>query len=65
MNSDNAITTCGLLDFFEKPEWQTERALAFRLLVRPQDKTLSKDEIDAIRDKAIAAGQALRAILRT
>ena len=62
--SDGAITRCQLLDFFEKPEWQTERALAFRLLVRPQDKTLQKDEIDAIRARAVAAGTTLGAVLR-
>lgn len=53
--SDDTIIAVSLVDFFEDPSWKDERALTFRFVVRDVDKTLTKDEVDAVWHKVVEA----------
>lgn len=61
---DPMVEEVSLLDFFEKEEWLDTRSLTFRVAVRRSDTTITKEEVDAVREKAIsvlgAAGITLR-----
>ena len=50
--------------FFEKEEWLNQRSLAFRLWLNHPEKTLEKEEIEAVRQCAIKASEKLGAKLR-
>ena len=54
-----------LVDFFEKEEWLDKRSITFRFVLVDHSKTLVKEEIEAVRQKAIAALGDLRAELRS
>lgn len=47
------ITSVELIDFFEKDEWHDVRSLTFRVWVSSKEKTLEKEEIDAVWQQAI------------
>lgn len=49
------ITAVELRDFFEKEEWESQRSLTFRLYLNDNDKTLGKEQIDAVMQRSIAA----------
>lgn len=53
-----------LLDFFEKEEWIDTRSLTFRVAVRRNDTTITKEEVDALREKAISSLGGLGVTLR-
>ena len=55
INVDKLITKVELIDFFEKEEWQDKRSLTFRVWLTDTEKTLEKEEIDAIWKKSIKA----------
>lgn len=42
-----------LIDFFEKKEWKETRSVAFRLLMSHPERTLTKEEVEAVRRGAI------------
>ncbi|HBS48536.1 TPA: phenylalanine--tRNA ligase subunit beta [Candidatus Dependentiae bacterium] len=50
---DPLVTDVKLIDFFEKSDWLDKKALAFRILLNSSEKTLEKEEIEAVRQKAI------------
>lgn len=51
---DPLIKEVVLIDFFEKEEWSDARSVAFRLTLLHTERTLYKDEIEAVREKVIA-----------
>jgi phenylalanyl-tRNA synthetase beta chain len=61
---DPTVTAVTLIDFYEKKEWAETRSLAFRLWVRHPDKTMTKEEIESVRQRAITALAAHGAVLR-
>lgn len=61
---DPLIVDVSLVDFFEKKEWQDKRSLAFRIMLVHPAKTLEKEEIEAVRLKAISTLEKLGATLR-
>jgi phenylalanyl-tRNA synthetase beta subunit len=62
--SNSFITKIDLLDFFEKPEWQSFRSITFRVWVNSSEKTLDKDEIETIRTQTISSIEVFGAKLR-
>ena len=48
------ITNVRLIDFFERKEWTDKRSLAFRMELGSMDRTLAKEEIEAVRQQVIA-----------
>lgn len=56
---DARITSVTLVDFFEKEEWKDQRSLTFRYFITDQEKTLEKDEIDAVSRAVVQAVQTL------
>ena len=48
--TDNKITSVALLDFFEKDEWKDQKSMTFRFIMQDHEKTLSKEEVDAVWD---------------
>lgn len=59
------IKQVNLIDFFEKAEWKNQRSLTFRIWVSHQEKTFSKEEIDAIWENVVSVVQSMGAQLRT
>jgi phenylalanyl-tRNA synthetase beta subunit len=53
-----------LVDFFEKPEWLDQRSLTFRFVIEDHNKTLTKDEVDAIVDRVITQLKSIGATIR-
>ena len=53
-----------LIDFFEKDNWQDQRSLAFRIWIRNQQATITKEEIEVVTAQAIAAVEKEGAIVR-
>lgn len=53
-----------LADFFEKEEWKDQRSLTFRFWISHHERTLEKEDIDAIWQAAIACAQKHGATLR-
>lgn len=58
------VTSVKLIDFFEKEEWLDKRSLTFRVWIGSKEKTLDKEEIDAVWKQAIAAVEAVGAQIR-
>jgi len=52
-NIDPLIENIKLIDFFEKEDWLDKRALTFRVQLVSMDKTLDKESIELVRQKAI------------
>jgi len=61
---DPLITHVSLIDFFEKEEWLDQRSLTFRANIAHPEKTLAKDEIDAIWNKCVKVLEGMGAKLR-
>lgn len=53
-----------LVDFFEHERWQGQRSLTFRVWLGSKEKTLEKEEVEALRQRAIEAMHELGATLR-
>ncbi len=53
-----------LVDFFEKKEWGDKRSLTCRFVVRDYEKTLTKEEIDAVYDNVAGKLKRLGAEIR-
>lgn len=62
--ADTTVTDVTLVDFFEKEAWADKRSLAFRVWIRHDDRTMTKEEIEAVRMRAIEAVNKLGAQLR-
>jgi phenylalanyl-tRNA synthetase beta chain len=54
---DDTIHSVILVDMFQKKEWKQERALTFRYIMRLPDKTMTKEEADAISARVHQAVQ--------
>jgi phenylalanyl-tRNA synthetase beta subunit len=61
---DPLITSVELIDFFEKEDWVDKRSLTFRVWINHPEKTLEKEEIDSVWQKAVTAVKKLGAVLR-
>lgn len=59
------ITHIELIDFFEKKEWDNQRSLTFRIQLNNPEKTLEKQEIETIWQKAITITKELGAQVRS
>lgn len=46
--ADIRIANVTLVDFFEKKEWHHQRSLTIRFVIRDEEKTLKKEEVDTI-----------------
>jgi len=62
--ADTKIIAAASVDFFEKDSWKDKRSVTFRFTVRDQTKTLTKDEVDTVWDKVVAALKKLGATIR-
>lgn len=58
------IKSVALVDFFEKEEWLTQRSLAFRVVCGSDERTLTKDEIEAVRLATIKVATKHGAVVR-
>lgn len=47
-NVDNKIVAVDLLDVFQKPDWVDQKSVTCRFIARDENKTLEKQEIDAL-----------------
>jgi phenylalanyl-tRNA synthetase beta chain len=47
-DADDHIKQVVLQDFFTKEEWKDRKALTFRLVLRDTEKTMTKEEVDAV-----------------
>ncbi len=45
---DGRIVMVELIDFFEKAGWKDRRSVTFRLVIRDEHKTLTKEEVDLL-----------------
>ena len=51
LSSESRVRELFLLDYFEKQEWKDHRSVTIRSIVRDDNKTLSKDDIEKIQTK--------------
>ncbi|MFC1854635.1 phenylalanine--tRNA ligase subunit beta [Candidatus Dependentiae bacterium] len=63
-DSNAAIRSVKLIDFFEKKDWVDKRSLAFHVVCGNDKRSLSKDEVSQIREEAIRAVEKHGAKLR-
>lgn len=61
---DSAIKSVSLMDMFEKKEWKDARALTFRYIMRNADRTMTKDEAEAIDKRVVSALEKVGATIR-
>jgi phenylalanyl-tRNA synthetase beta chain len=47
-DADDHIKQVVLQDFFTKEEWKDKKSLTFRLVLRDTEKTMTKEEADAV-----------------
>ena len=59
------IDAVRLVDFFEKPEWNDVRSLAFRITLQSGDHTLTKEEIENVRQLVITTFEKMGGQLRS
>jgi phenylalanyl-tRNA synthetase beta subunit len=64
VQSDKSIVAVQLIDFFEKPEWTTQKSITMRFILHDERKTLTKAEVDVVYDRVIAALTNLGAEIR-
>jgi phenylalanyl-tRNA synthetase beta subunit len=62
--ADKRIVDVSLVDFFEKAEWADKRSLTFRYVMQDPEKTLTKEEADAIEQRVVAKLVALGVTVR-
>ena len=48
LKSHDLISAVTLIDFFEKEEWQNQRAITLRYTISNHEKTMTKSELDEI-----------------
>ncbi len=58
------IDSVELIDFFEKEAWADVRSLTFRIWISHQERTIDREEVEDIRQKAIQAAEKLGGELR-
>ena len=63
-NIDPKIINVDLLDFFEKPEWQDQKSLTFRITMVDADTTMTTAQADAIMHKVNEYLQKQGAVIR-
>ncbi|HEB42061.1 MAG TPA: hypothetical protein ENI08_03515 [Candidatus Dependentiae bacterium] len=51
---DKRIIMVELIDFFEKAGWEDRRSVTFRLIIRDEHKTLTKEEVDLLWSNVVA-----------
>jgi phenylalanyl-tRNA synthetase beta chain len=61
---DPKIISVSLIDFFEKSEWPDKRSMTFRFVISDKEKTLTKEEADAIWDNVAASLKQIGATIR-
>jgi len=61
---DMRIHDVRIVDFFEKEEWQDRRSLTIRFIITDEQKTLAKEDIDAIHAAVVKAVGAIGAEIR-
>ncbi len=61
---DNRIVMVELIDFFEKAGWEDRRSVTFKLIIRDEHKTLTKEEVDLLWDKVAVVVKKEGAIIR-
>ena len=64
VQADKSIVAVQLIDFFEKPEWTTQKSITMRFILHDERKTLTKAEVDVVYDRVIAALTNLGAEIR-
>lgn len=64
VRADARIVDVALVDFFEKAEWADKRSLTFRYVMQDPEKTLTKEEADAIEQRVVVKLAALGATVR-
>lgn len=64
VQADKSIVAVQLIDFFEKPEWTTQKSLTMRFILHDERKTLTKAEVDVVYERVIAALITLGAEIR-
>jgi len=63
-HADARIRNVILRDFFEKKEWGNKRSVTLRYIINDEDKTMTKEEIEAIIKEVYQAVQKLGATIR-
>ena len=63
-HADERIVAVSLVDFFEKAEWADKRSLTFRYVMQDPEKTLTKEEADAIEQRVVVKLVVLGATVR-
>ncbi|MEX2438197.1 MAG: hypothetical protein WD449_03000, partial [Candidatus Babeliales bacterium] len=53
--SDPTIVSVGLVDVFDKPEWQDKKAITMNVILQDERKTLSREEADSVMQKVVTA----------
>ncbi len=53
--ADARIRDVTLIDIFEKEEWGNRRSIAIRYIVQDDEKTLSKEDLDAVQSAVQSA----------
>ena len=61
---DERVTAIRLIDMFDKREWVDQRSLTFRFNIQATDRTLTKEDADAVWDKVAQAVKELGATIR-
>jgi phenylalanyl-tRNA synthetase beta chain len=61
---DKKIVSVALLDFFEKPEWPEQRAMTFRFILSDKERTMTKEEADAVWDRVAHELKTMGATIR-
>lgn len=64
LTAEKKIHGVRLVDFFEKPEWKDQKSVTLRFVLYDDEKTLVKEEIDAIYDAVVTAMKLLGAEIR-
>jgi len=64
LKADNRITHTHLIDSFEKADWPDQKSLTFRYTAEDHDTTLSKEEIENLYKKVVAALQSFGGEIR-
>ncbi len=62
--SDERIAQVKLVDFFEKKEWEDKKSVTFRFVLRDQEKTMTKKDVDDIWDIMVHKLEKLGATVR-
>ncbi|MBN2267471.1 MAG: phenylalanine--tRNA ligase subunit beta [Candidatus Babeliaceae bacterium] len=63
--TDIRIRDITLIDLFEKPEWGNKRSVTLRYVVRDDEKTLTKEDIENIQNEVAIAVKKHHAEVRT